>query len=324
MATSDAVDRNMNNPFDAISDMNKEGPFIQNLRKEHGGEVPQWSLQQYINPFRVFDNQRCQFRVYAIQCNDHIYIYDTVEVRVPRWDSDLDSIIQLNHTPLVFDGTKLENSSDGVQALTPDSREYNYSRNKTLTNRYLLEELTEQIQNNIRSQGVAPAEDMLSKSVFHNVCKNSLLLLQKDILLNQEKLKKNLIDYVNPYPIQQDVPDPDCKNSQIGVSDYDKMNSASSDKDGFIYVPNTLSQPNYMSVVGIDLVVSNQFPYNVYIVEYNNNPAMPGVDKHMTDKYRQHLFNMMTHLLYLGGIVTNKDNLNSIPASVQDMFIKVW
>lgn len=72
------------------------------------------------------------------------------------------------------------------------------------------------------------------------------------------------------------------------------------------------SSSSTMAIAGVDLLVSrkdpseinedssNPDPFNAYIVEVNNNPAMPHPDKHMSTKYRQHLVKLVSSILKLG------------------------
>lgn len=58
-----------------------------------------------------------------------------------------------------------------------------------------------------------------------------------------------------------------------------------------------------LAIAGIDLVVdrdpcSNSF--RSFIVEINNNPAMPGMDKKMSEAYRQHLPTFVKNIMMLG------------------------
>lgn len=63
-----------------------------------------------------------------------------------------------------------------------------------------------------------------------------------------------------------------------------------------------------MAVVGVDLLVTsppttpeNPTPsFRVVMVEVNNNPAMPGVNKQMSEKYREHLVTMVRSIIQLG------------------------
>ena len=152
--------------------------FIPGLKRDHGGCVPDWSLQQYIESVRVFpERARCQFRVYAISVYNrdtdkcHMYMYDTVEVRVPRWDIDLDEvvcnmegksdilepIVPLNGVDSVDPlgtGDLIDNYPDPDPTSDPakpgnkpdlepakPAMEYNTHRNKAKTYRYILEEM---------------------------------------------------------------------------------------------------------------------------------------------------------------------------------------
>ena len=70
-----------------------------------------------------------------------------------------------------------------------------------------------------------------------------------------------------------------------------------------------------MAVAGIDVMLSEEeVPY---IVELNNNPAMPGEDKRMSEDYRRHLVTFVQSLILhgLGGGRSNNNDSN---------FVKIW
>lgn len=53
-----------------------------------------------------------------------------------------------------------------------------------------------------------------------------------------------------------------------------------------------------LGVVGIDLVVDEA--HRPYILEFNNNPAMPPPNKCMSENYRHHLVNFIRATVSLG------------------------
>ncbi len=135
--------------------------FLSNLKQSNHGTVPSWSLQEYKRSIRV-NNKRTQLRIYAVLLHSntasssgdiHCYQYSTIECRVPSWDTDLDQeIYSSNNNDTVT--TESIDVSMMVAAETIDevevaccrdttARPYNKDRNKSETNRYLLEELPE-------------------------------------------------------------------------------------------------------------------------------------------------------------------------------------
>ena len=70
-----------------------------------------------------------------------------------------------------------------------------------------------------------------------------------------------------------------------------------------------------MAVAGIDVMLSEEeVPY---IVELNNNPAMPGEDKRMSEAYRRHLITFVQSLILLGLCGSRSDKNDNI-------FVKIW
>jgi hypothetical protein len=53
-----------------------------------------------------------------------------------------------------------------------------------------------------------------------------------------------------------------------------------------------------MAIAGVDLMVDKDF--SVYIVELNNNPAMPAPDKNMSEAYRSHLSILVRDMIQVG------------------------
>lgn len=55
--------------------------FIDGLIKSYG-QVPHWSLQSLVRPLRVKEqgNSKSQIRVYVVECNGQLYLYETFEV----------------------------------------------------------------------------------------------------------------------------------------------------------------------------------------------------------------------------------------------------
>jgi hypothetical protein len=248
----------------------KDVSFIRNLEHEHDGRVPRWSLQQFVQSVRVSvpDPQRCQFRVYVVSCGERMYLYRSVEVRVPQWDDDLDA------------------------ALSEDTaREYNCSRNKERTHRMLLHELPDV---HLLAQ-VSGGE-----TCFHQLVRRAMLLLKPAIDRNRERLQTILLDYSHPFPDRESFLMSGAGGDAVKVHFGECMGAA----------------PTLMAVAGIDLLlglpVESGAPAVPYIVEFNNNPAMPTADKLMSQSYRAHLIKFMQHLLALGGVLSS-DLLDDSP-----------
>jgi hypothetical protein len=110
--------------------------FIQSLIKMYG-DVPDWNLQRYVRSLRIRnDTRRTQFRVYAVSCNNRIFVYKKGEVRLPEWNIDLDNAISSNIS-------LREELSEDNHNISGEARPYNDERNKTLTERHTVEEVEE-------------------------------------------------------------------------------------------------------------------------------------------------------------------------------------
>lgn len=92
-------------------------------------------------------------RGYVIFCNGYTFVYNGLEVRLPSWDMDIESL--LLEEAQRFGGDSCE-SGNGPQQLWSDeveqeccgsshARPYNESRSKHDTKRYLIDELVELI-----------------------------------------------------------------------------------------------------------------------------------------------------------------------------------
>lgn len=315
--------------------------FIPSLMKDHGGIVPQWSLQQYIESVRVFpDRARCQFRVYAISVYNldtntcRMYIYDTVEVRVPRWDIELDDIVcrvdEKNDTNSALSCSKdvdLLGSGDLMAETSKNSpMEYNEHRNKAKTYRYVLEEMPpiepaafDASRGGGNSKSNQPPLFM-KKDVFHQRVKQTLLDLKPSFEENLEQnLKKKLLDYCEPFPVDEVESECTCDPDPLA-----RQNTSNK------------SNPILLSITGIDLMLTQASPSELrpYVIEFNNNPAIPPANKLMTEAYRTHLVELVGSLLHLGGLhdaavgfgpgEVLKSDLRSNASSEPARCIKVW
>lgn len=93
------------------------------------------------------------------------------------------------------------------------------------------------------------------------------------------------------------------------------------------------SSKSSMAIAGVDLLVARKTPselaagdptdlFNAYIVEINNNPAMPHPEKHMSSRYRQHLVTLVSSILKLGIKAAAEDDgelINLIDPHLSDL-----
>lgn len=308
--------------------------FLDSLRRDHGN-VPCWSLQSVVNSCRTFGRsnngvpddgtddsmmsseiaqKRCQIRVYVVCRDRHLYMYDTYEARIPSWDIDLDE--QLNQHPTVeaAGGSDILQDINEEEPMTVDEfelyccagshgRPYNKDRNKYITERFIFEEL----------------DDLLiAKEVVGNCVRQAMVALQQPILA-QITTETNEINLVSKQIDSNTVVDSDSDYSASRNQDFHEDSKKSHHTEEQIYHNNEndfSKNRAEMAIAGIDLMVEIfddkedieadvTLPLkgprlSAYILEINNNPAMPGENKKMSMKYRQHLSTFVKHTIQLG------------------------
>jgi hypothetical protein len=241
----------------------REPHFMENLINSYGGAQPSWSLQEVITSVKgsvpiednsSIDKRRTQIRVYVVLCDNQLFLYDGVEVRMPLWDCDIDEVLA-QETAAFSSNVITEHHSDNVKQRRPwldtveeeccgegNARPYNEQRNKKETCRFMLEEIPELIT----------ARDEIVR------CVQTAFIALKDSILQR---------HLNYLPENID-----------GVKEVS------------------------MAVVGVDLLATHYSTdsHRIVMVEVNNNPAMPGEKKQMSDSYRQHLIDMVDNIMQLG------------------------
>jgi hypothetical protein len=230
--------------------------FHDKLKQDHEGKVPQWSLQEYMDSVRVFDDRRkCQFRVYVCYCDGEVYVYNTIEVRTPIWSNNITCNSDVNSSI-----TQESVAVTAVQQFENDCCEnttaipYNFNREKALTERFLLEEI----------------EDISSSYSDIKAC----------VVTAMTHLKPTIISDATRDTL---IPPPVTSTTE----------------------PNNITR---IALAGVDLVLTeitlsdNQKKLIPKIVEMNNYPAMPSIDKKMSVKYRGHLEKLVKSLLFFNTI----------------------
>lgn len=90
------------------------------------------------------------------------------------------------------------------------------------------------------------------------------------------------------------------------------ISQAVKDSDSGYCAENT----NEIAIVGVDLIVSS-IDGRPYIVEFNNNPAIPGPTKSMSSAYRCHLIEFITRLFEFNDPTSEKLFHFFVPISVE-------
>lgn len=243
--------------------------FVENMRKDFGGQIPQWSLQQLLQSVKVKDNLRCQIRVYVITCGDRLYMYTDQEVRIPSWgNKDVDKMFAILAEEY-DENAGADNLSDlelfEIECCKGGTaRPYNRDRVKAETMRYMLEEIEE----------VAHMHAAIADCV-----RTAMVALQPSIMAHMGD------------------------QGDAGASGVDAEDTAKDSSDETIHMAiagidlllsdDEVRRPNE----GLD---GSQMVLVPKILELNNNPAMASPGKLMSDKYRSHLVLLVTRIMELG------------------------
>eukprot|EP01041_Mallomonas_annulata_P006069 gene6069-12244_t len=283
----------------SIRARNEHG-FLDRLQRDYG-HIPYWSLQKLIPSVRVLGNKRCQLRTYVIFCGSHtdhkMFVYSTHEVRIPSWDTDLDQELDPKshsshneHATTDVDTdirseSEIDRDRDTADLVLAMEREccgnssarpYNRDRNKTETNRLLLRELSE----------IAHMDIAVSDCV-----KTAFLALRPAIekaLLEAHKKKGSGGGERTSSSFSAD-----SHPSEMGDGGAGIVPMAIAGVDLMLSV----SECNDIGTVGS---VGGSVVLTPLIVEINNNPAMPGSNKLMSDEYREHLIQLCSRMMRLG------------------------
>ena len=286
--------------------------------------------------------KRCQIRVYTVCCGSHLYMYDTYEARLPSWDVDLEEILTVSssaqcvsrnsptisaisqidkikslHTETsIREQEKLIEVSEKIMTvdefetyccLGGNARPYNQDRNKSITERFIFEELPElEFARETVGDCVRDAMKALQIPILHQIngsdCQPG----------NSSEVG---VIHGSDSTILHNIP----FNSNISISNDAVIETHSS------HIPSD-SSPTQMAVCGIDLMLeiiekdfivkngesfqSTKPKFHAYILEVNNNPAMAGNGKLMSVKYRNHLIQFVKNTLLLGLDESTPSELN--------------
>lgn len=251
--------------------------FLDGLRSDYGGSVPSWSLQSVIPSVVLSNERKCQVRAYIILCDSELYLYTNYEVRQPMWVKS-ENQEEGAAIPAEDIAPTLQADLDFCSNCTDGARPYNLRRSKTHTERMVITEVEgmlgeESTRDNITSVMLtafrALKPKILSES-YHSLETN------RDILLP--------ISSTNESAAHSFVHGEDC-----GHKEFPKLLETSTYQQHIAE----------MAIIGADLIIEAK-SMRPYIVEVNNNPAMPAPHKTMTPKYRRHLVEFAASLILLG------------------------
>jgi hypothetical protein len=119
-----------------------------------------WSLQEFIQPIKSIlpiaggannEPQRTQVRAYIIECDSQLYLYKDYEVRCPCWDIPLEETLKEEQERFSKEENRQQERVDYWEDPVEDEccgrngygRPYNEKRNKKLTYRFMISELSE-------------------------------------------------------------------------------------------------------------------------------------------------------------------------------------
>lgn len=246
-----------------------EVDFIEKLKCDHGGHIPQWSLQKMLNSVRVRGGLKMQLRCHAViveraHLSPACYLYcKDIEVRIPTWEIDEEEE-EKGSGP---GNSPVDIFEDEITTGTT-AKPYNRGRNKSVTDRALLWEM----------EGNIP------------LARDQVLACTRDALV---ALKSKIEDHIAKSHSLVSVPsdsnggDPlSYLTSMVGICGIDLM----------------LSQENEdtTSAQATNTEACTQTGYHCHIVELNHNPAMPGPSKRMSSAYREHLKRLVRDIVKLG------------------------
>ena len=254
----------------------QEDGFLNRLKDSYNGQVPSWSLQEYVRSVLVCGGKKCQIRVYAVACNEHMYIYKTPEVRIPFWSVDNSDNKDTNDSTSV----------DGFEAQCCEASNaipYNRNRVKAETNRLLLSEV-EEIQH--------------AHSAILATVRSALLSLKPSILSHSRRSSPTETEGERggdgAHGLPHDSTD-ECHidSRSMAIAGIDLMLKETyyvNDESRDIGTETSLhSGATDKSVVLTPL-----------IIELNNNPAMPSPNKRMSALYREHISRFVESVIRLG------------------------
>jgi hypothetical protein len=284
--------------------------------------------------------KRCQIRVYVVSCGLHLYMYDTYEARLPSWNIDLEGVLtaasSAQGVSLITTTTTTTSKSDermteelisdtqesldslgdsAEETMTVDefeayccsggnARPYNQDRNKSITERFIFEELPDlEFAKETVGNCVRDAMKALHVPIFHQMNANSQVanLTEVGAIHGSDSDRLQNLTSIGKSSL----------NDKLQGTSTSNLNDKS---------------PTEMAICGIDLmleIVENDFigmeekflrsskpEFRAFILEVNNNPAMASNGKLMSTKYRNHLIQFAKNTLLLGLGESNISDLN--------------
>lgn len=304
--------------------------FIDSLKTDYG-EVPAWSLQSLLSSYRTSNNdnnnssnqeninidqqsdgKRCQIRVYVIYLNNHCYMYNTFESRMPSWNVNLDAILSTSTS--TTSSTRFPTSSSSLRTVTipvtfTDSNNIIDNNNENNEDEKIgfLKDTTK--------------EKTLSIEEFETFCCSNTTARPYNKDRNKSSTERYIFDEIKELSIGKEsirncvITAMIALKSQILNQTKKDRNNGNSNTNTNDNDSNNINR-NEIAIAGIDLMleISNCTDSNTtsgstqistpvltsYILEVNHNPAMPGENKKMSDSYRKHLIFFVESLIRLG------------------------
>ena len=280
--------------------------FIDSLLQQYHGSIPQWSLQTFIPSVKVNDNRRCQIRAYVIYCNNKLYLYNTLEVRLPYWNETAVSNETDETAPSETDARKLVYDYELACCAGTTCIPYNKHRMKECTERYLLCELSE-----------ISHTDSIVKA-----CVTEAMTALKPSILETDK--------GHNYDQSPNLTPTSSNRSTLAICGidvilyYDSLNTSTDTSTQHLTDNTNITDINASNSSGNSSDTHSTRKIKAKILELNNNPAMPHPKKHMSILYRQHLIDFVGNIVELG--LRHSKGSELLPLDSENLcnFTKIW
>jgi hypothetical protein len=256
--------------------------FVEGLERDYG-VVPAWSLQSLVQPVRCdFEGQlrKTQIRAYICAVDGIVFVHSSMEVRLPIWEEEEEEAEEGQNIDTKVGSSGSTEADDIEEQLCGkgSALPYNRGRSKSRTMRMMLHEVKE-------LQGSYEAL---------NAC-----ALQFAGHLKSKTAAAHALEVTGG---REDECSPPSRMAIIGLDLIVSTQSIYGDFDACrpLDEPEPKISVSVPSEQGSDLG-KHASVFKAYILEANNNPALPQPEKHrMSAAYRQHMRALCCDLVQLG------------------------
>ena len=263
--------------------------FLDGLKRDHDGAVPSWSIQAVVNTLRVGEQQqqqkqqsqsqpqpqpqpqrqrRCQVRAYVALCEHGdrvgVYLLRDLEVRLPSWAVDLDATLAATPT------ASPEEPAD-----------------RAMASRRLLEDFA--------------SGQTLSVEEFEEACCAGGAGRPYNLDRNKAETERVMLHEVPELAGAHEVVLAAVRDAMMALQ---PAIVARRTRDALTKEGHAVANRTQMAIAGVDLLVEREQPdsgaFRAYLVEINNNPALPQEHRKKSAHYQVHLVRMVANMLRLG------------------------